>query len=51
VDGTTVDGTFDRVGADFVELAEHARGEPRRAAAVSRVRTVPLAAVAVVRTW
>jgi hypothetical protein len=51
VDGTTFSGTLDRVGADFVELAEHARGEPRRAAAVRRVRIVPLAALAVVRTW
>jgi hypothetical protein len=51
VDGTTFSGTFDRVGTDFAELAEHPRGEPRRVTEVRRVRTVPLAALAVVRTW
>jgi len=50
-DGSTVAGTIDRVGADFVEIAEHAQGEPRRAAAVRRVRTVPLAGLAAVRSW
>ena len=48
-DGGTVTGTIDRVGADFVDLAEHAPGEPRRAAAVRAARTVPFAALAVVR--
>jgi hypothetical protein len=51
VDGATLDGTLDRVGADFVELAEHPQGEARRATAVHRVRTVPLAALAAVRAW
>ena len=49
-DGTTLHGTLDRVGADFVELAEHPVGEPRRAAAVRSTRTVPYTALAVVRS-
>jgi hypothetical protein len=48
--GTTVTGTLDRVGADFVDVAEHPVDEPRRAAAVRRVRTVPVAALAAVRS-
>lgn len=49
VDGSTTAGTLDRVGADFLEIAEHAPGELRRRDAVRAVRTVPLAAVALVR--
>lgn len=48
-DGTSCVGTIDRVGTDFVEVAEHPQGEPRRAAAVRQVRVLPLAAIAVVR--
>jgi hypothetical protein len=49
-DGSAVTGTVDRVGADFVELAEHPADLPRRRSAVTGVRVVVLDAVAVVRT-
>lgn len=49
VDGSTLAGTFDRVGRDFVELAVHAPGEVRRTGAVRGVETVPLGALATVR--
>ncbi len=42
-------GTIDRVGADFVELAQHAAWEPRRSATVRAVALVPLMAVVLVR--
>ena len=42
-------GTIDRVGADHLDLAEHAADRPRRATDVQRVRTIAFAAVAVVR--
>jgi hypothetical protein len=48
-DGSAVTGTIDRAGADFVDLAEHAVDERRRAAAVRGVRIVPYAALAAVR--
>ncbi len=50
VDGRTAHGTLDRVGADFVELAEHPAGEPRRARAVRAVRAVPFGALGYVRS-
>lgn len=49
VDGQTVTGTIDRVGADFVELARH-EGEARRRTAVSGSVVLPLAGVVAVRS-
>ncbi|MDQ4039352.1 MAG: hypothetical protein M3313_13630 [Actinomycetota bacterium] len=48
--GQVLTGTFDRVGSDFVELAEHLVGELRRPSEVRAVRMVSLSAVAAVRT-
>ena len=49
-DGSQVTGTLDRVGSDFVEVAEHPAGEPRRVGAVFGLRAVPYAAISVVRS-
>jgi hypothetical protein len=49
IDGAVVAGTVDRVGVDFVEIAEHPLDLPRRAAAVTGVRVVPFGGVGVVR--
>jgi hypothetical protein len=49
-DGVVLAGTLDRVGADYVELAEHPADQPRRSEAVQGVRAVVLEAIAVVRT-
>ena len=49
-DGSVVSGTVDRVGADFLEISEHGAGEPRRQGDVTGVRTVPFAALALVRS-
>ena len=47
--GTELTGTLDRVGHDFVELAQHAPWEPRRAVDVRSVALIPLASVVMVR--
>ena len=49
-DGSVLSGTLDRVGADYVELAEHPTDLPRRAEAVQGVRAVVIAGIAAVRT-
>lgn len=49
VDECVIDGTLDRVGADFLEFALHAPGESRRRAEVREVLVVALSAVAVLR--
>jgi hypothetical protein len=49
IDSTVLDGTLDRVGSDFVELAVHAAGEPRRRGDVREVLVVPMGGLAVLR--
>ncbi|MEO6502452.1 MAG: hypothetical protein ABIQ09_11135 [Jatrophihabitantaceae bacterium] len=48
-DSTVLDGTLDRVGADFVDFAVHAAGEPRRREDVREVLVLPISALAVLR--
>jgi hypothetical protein len=48
-DGSAMTGTIDRVGRDFVDVAEHAPDEPRRADSVHSARTVPFGALVAVR--
>ena len=48
IDGSSLSGTVDRVGGDFLEIAEHPIGEARRKGAISDVRTVPFTALAIV---
>ncbi|TDD15509.1 hypothetical protein E1218_31325 [Kribbella turkmenica] len=47
--GTPVTGTIDRVGADFLELAEHPLDAPRRRTEVYNVRLVPTQALCALR--
>lgn len=49
VDGSTVDATIDRVGADFVEVATHPAGEARRRQEVRDIELLPIAALVAVR--
>lgn len=46
--GGRTSGTIDGVGADFLDLSEHAVDEPRRPANVRGTRTVPFTAIAAV---
>jgi len=48
VDGRTLTGTIDTVGADAVDVAEHPADEPRRPANVRAVWTIPLASLVLV---
>lgn len=45
----TVTGTIDRVGREHLDLAVHARGTARRAAAVQQCRIIPLDQIELVR--
>ncbi|TWD82185.1 hypothetical protein FB561_3313 [Kribbella amoyensis] len=47
--GHPITGTIDRVGADFLELAEHPLDAPRRRSEVQNVRLVPTQALSALR--
>jgi len=49
LEGTVVTGTIDVVGRDVVDLAEHPSDLPRRSEHIVAIRSVPFAAMAVVR--
>ena len=49
VDGVVLTGTIDAVGADHLDLAEHAPDEPRRARHVVRSHVIPIAALGSIR--
>jgi hypothetical protein len=46
--GQVMTGTIDVVGADFLDLAEHAAGESRRAENVTGRQTLPFGALVLV---
>jgi hypothetical protein len=48
-DSTIIDGTIDRVGRDFVEIATHAPGEVRRRTEVRDVLVVAISALSALR--
>jgi hypothetical protein len=48
VDGTVIDATIDRIGADFIEVAGHSAAQPRRHHEVRHAELVPISAIAAV---
>lgn len=48
--GDRIDGTIDRVGADFVDVAVHPLDAPRRSGEVIGHRAVTMAGIAIVRS-
>jgi hypothetical protein len=49
VGGERLRGTIDRVARDHLDVAEHAPGEPRRTAAVARIRIIAFSGLDLVR--
>lgn len=49
LEGLVVTGTIDVVGRDLIDLAEHPSDLPRRPEHVTAIRSIPFAAMAVVR--